>query len=83
MKLIKSECCVWSTIYGRLELIFVYCCCHHSSLSLRNEDGTANILHNRKGVTQEDPLDMVAYEIGLLQLIKILKSENLDVTSPW
>ena len=34
-------------------------------------------------MTQGDPLDMVAYGIGILLLIKYLKSAFTDVTQPW
>ena len=55
-RLIELECCVRFSIYGHLEIIYFNCCRHHSSLVLRNRYGTANILHNREGVTQVDPL---------------------------
>ena len=40
-------------------------------------------MHSREGVPQGDPLDMVAYGIGILPLIKNLKAEFTDVTQPW
>ena len=46
---------------------------HHSSLILRNGYRMANILHSREGLTQEDPLAMVVYGNGILQIIKCLK----------
>ena len=73
MRLIDLECCRWFSIYGCLEIFFFNCNRHHSSLLPRNGDGTANIIHSSKGVAQGDPLPMVAYGIGLLTLIKILK----------
>ena len=37
----------------------------------------------REGVTQGDPLEMVAYRIGILPLIKCLKSTYPDRTQTW
>ena len=34
-------------------------------------------------MTQGDPLDMFAYGIGILLLIKELKAEFSDLTQPW
>ena len=63
---------------------FVYKCYHQwSSLVLWNGNGTTSFLHSREGMTQGDPLDMVAYGIGILLLIKYLKSAFTDVTQPW
>ena len=43
---------------------FVFNCYFHwSSLVLRNGNGAASILHGREGVTQGDPLAMIAYEV--------------------
>jgi hypothetical protein len=38
---------------------------------------------NREGVTQGDPMAMVAYGLMLLPLIKLLKKEHPDVSQPW
>ena len=63
---------------------FVFKCYpHHLSLDLRRDYGTANIIHNRKGVTQVDLLAIVAYGIVILPKIKQLKSMYPDVTQPW
>ena len=43
----------------------------------------ASFLHSREGETQGDPLDMVAYVIGVLPLIKHLKYAYPDITQPW
>ena len=55
---------------------------HWSQLILQNGNETANLLHIREGMTQEYPLDMLAYGIGVLQLIKQPKAEYPDVTQP-
>ena len=44
---------------------------------------TECILHSREGVTHEDTLEIITYEIGILPLIKNLKREIPDVTQPW
>ena len=43
----------------------------------------ASFLHSREGVMQGDPLDMVAYDIGILPLIKIPEAEFTDATQNW
>ena len=45
--------------------------------------GQPIFLHSREGVTQGAPLDMVAYGIGVLPLIKHPKAAYPDVTQPW
>ena len=40
-------------------------------------------MHSREGVTQWDPISMVAYGIGVIPLIKRLKSVFPDVAYPW
>ena len=34
-------------------------------------------------MTQGDPLDMVVYGIGVIPLIKYLKSAYTDINQPW
>ena len=41
------------------------------------------VIARREGVTQGEPLAMVAYEIGVLPLIKRLKSAYPGVIQPW
>ena len=41
------------------------------------------ILHSKEGVTQGDPLAMIAYGIGVLPLIRVLRSDHLQVYQPW
>ena len=59
-----------------------FCYRYWSSLVLRNKNGTASFLHSMEGVTQGYPLYMVAYDIGILPLIKNLKAELPDATQP-
>ena len=40
-------------------------------------------LNSREGVTQRDPLSMVAYGIGVIPFIKGLKAANPDATQLW
>ena len=56
---------------------------HWSSLVLRNGNGTASFLHSKEGMTQGDPLVMIAYGIGILPLIKNPKREIPDATQLW
>ena len=46
-------------------------------------NGTTSILNIREGVTQGDTLEMIAYRIGILPIIKKLEREIPDVTQPW
>ena len=62
---------------------FVFNCYGHwSSLVFRNGNGTAIIIHSREGMTQGYPIEMIAYGIGIIPLIKNLKQEIPDVTQP-
>jgi hypothetical protein len=49
----------------------------------RSAKGTGLFLHSKEGVTQGDPISMVAYGILLLPLIRTLKSEIPEVNQPW
>ena len=40
-------------------------------------------LNSKKGVTQRDPLSMIAYGIGILPLIRELLDAHPRVTQPW
>ena len=40
-------------------------------------------MHNKYGVTQGDPLAMIAYGIGILPLIRELREAHPQVTHPW
>ena len=40
-------------------------------------------LHSKEGVTQGDPLAMIAYGVGVLPLIRVLRSDHPQVYQPW
>ena len=40
-------------------------------------------MHSKKGVTQGDPLAMIAYGIGVHPLIRNLRRDRHRVTQPW
>ena len=46
-------------------------------------DGSGHFLHRKEGVTQGDPLAMIAYGIGVLPLIRELQDAHLRVTQTW
>ena len=46
-------------------------------------DGSGHFLHRKEGVTQGDPLAMIAYVIGVLLLIRELRNAQTRVTQPW
>jgi hypothetical protein len=57
---------------------------HWSILIIRGADGTALFIMSWEGgVTQGDPMAMVAYGLMLLPLIKLLKKEHPDVSQSW
>ena len=70
---IELECCGRSAIYGDLEIVFFNFYHQQYSLVMRRGGGTANIIYSREGVTQGDPLAMVAYGIVIIPLIKCLQ----------
>ena len=47
------------------------------------QEWDVQFLHSKEGVTQGDPLVMIAYGIGILPLINNLKREIPDVPQPW
>ena len=47
------------------------------------EDGSGHFLHSKEGVTQGDPLAMIAYGIGVPPLIRDLRRDHPHVTQPW
>ena len=46
-------------------------------------DGSGHFLHSKEGVTQGDPLAMIAYGIGVLILIRDLRRAYPRVTQTW
>ena len=64
---------------------FTYNCYRHwSTLVVRNtEDGSGHFLHSKEGMTQGDPLFMIAYGIGVLYVIRYIWGEHPRVTQPW
>ena len=60
------------------------CYRHWAILVVRNtEDGSGHFLHSKEGVTQGDPLAMIAYGIGVLPLIRVLRKDHTQVSQPW
>jgi hypothetical protein len=64
---------------------FVFNCYKHwaSTLMLQSNNGTGTFLYSKEGVTQRDPLSMLAYGIGILQLIRLLKVKFPAVEQSW
>ena len=51
---------------------------------VRNTEGrSGHFLHRKEGVTQGDPLAMIAYGIGVLPLIRDLRRDHPHVMQPW
>ena len=60
------------------------CYCHWATLVVRHTaDGSGHFLHSKEGVTQGDPLAMIAYGIGVLPLIRDLRRDHPCITQPW
>ena len=60
------------------------CYRHWDTLVVRNtSDGSGHFLHSKEGVTQGDPLVMIAYGIGVLPLMWDLRRAHPRVTHPW
>ena len=64
---------------------FTFNCYHHwATLVVRDtRDGSGHFLHSKEGVTQGDPLAMIAYCIGVLPLIREIRNAHSQVTQPW
>ena len=60
------------------------CYRHWATLVVRDTgDGSCHFLHIKEGVTQGDPLTMIAYGIEVLPLIRELRNSHPWVTQPW
>ena len=46
-------------------------------------DGSCHVLYSKEGMTQGDPLAMIACVIGVLPLIRELRGAHPRVTQPW
>lgn len=63
---------------------FVFNCYkHYSRLVVRGLDGTSSVVLSKVGVTQGDPLAMIAYGLGILPLIKLLQKKHPSIYQPW
>ena len=63
---------------------FVFNCYFHwSSLVFQNSNGTAIFLHSREGITQGDPLAIIAFSISIIPFIKNLKRYIPNFTELW
>ena len=49
----------------------------------KSGDKSGHFLHSKEGVTQGDPLSIIAYGIGVLPLIRELQGAHPRVTQPW
>ena len=59
------------------------CYRHWATLVVRDIGyGSGHFLHSKEGVTQGDPLSMIAYGIGVLPLIRELWDTHPRVTQP-
>ena len=73
---------VWHEWPGVAQFTF-NCYCHWATLVFKDiGDGSGHFLHSKEGVTQGDPLDMIAHGIGVLPLIRELWDANPCVTQP-
>ena len=70
------------TLLAAWNSFFFNCYCHWQLRVIWNGIGTVSFIHNKEGVTQGDPLAMIAYGIGILPLINNLKREIPEVTQP-
>ena len=66
-------------------LQFTFNCYRHSATIVVRDtgDGSGHFLHREEGVTQGDPLAMIAYGIGVRPLIRELRNAHPRVTQPW
>ena len=63
---------------------FAFNCYRHSAIFvLRNPGKDASFLLSKEGVTQEDPLSMILYDLALLPLCEDLRAFDKNVLQPW
>jgi hypothetical protein len=66
------------------EARFVFNCYRHwGILMIHSNNGTGTFIYSKEGITKGDPISMFIYGLGLLPLIRQLKSEFLTVQQPW
>ena len=57
---------------------------HWATLVVRDTgDGSGHFLHSKEGVTQGEPLVIIASGIRFLPLIRELQGDHPQVTQPW
>ena len=59
------------------------CYRHWATLVIRAGDGMVHFLHRKKGATQGDRLAMITYGLGILPLIRDLRTVHPAVTKSW
>ena len=59
------------------------CYLYWATLVTRAGDGIGNFLHIKEGVTQWDPLEIIAYGLGIIPLIRDLWAAHPGITQPW
>ena len=59
------------------------CYRHWAVLMIRGNTGVAAFVFSKEGATQGDPLAMVVYGLGILPLIRQLKTEFPSVSQQW
>ena len=57
--------------------------CNRAILVIRAGDGVGHLLYSKEGVTQEYPLAMITYGLGILPIIQDLRSTHSRVAQPW
>ena len=67
-----------------ISMQFIFnCYCNWATLVVCNTEGSGHFLHSKEGGTQGDNLDINAYGIGVLPLIRELQDIHPRVTQPW
>ena len=62
---------------------FVFnCYCHWATLVVRDLEGSGHFFKSKEGVTQGEPLSMIAYGIGFLPIVQELRDKNPGITQP-